>query len=54
MQMEEYPFANLNPNLVDKVKQLEEELRAQTKEEIVLLAYQHDDFAGEPMKQGES
>lgn len=42
MPMQEFPFANLEPSLVEKVKKLEQELRAQTTEEIILLAYQHN------------
>lgn len=42
MEMQGLPFASLNPHLVEKVKRLEQELQAETKEEIILLAYQQD------------
>jgi hypothetical protein len=44
MPNDEYNAANLNPQLLRKVRQLETELRSATNEKIVLVAYQeHDD-----------
>jgi len=39
MQMEDLSFADLNQELIQKVKQLENELRSHTDQDIVLLAY---------------
>ena len=39
MQMEDLSFADLNQELIQKLKQLENELRSHTNQEIVLLAY---------------
>jgi hypothetical protein len=42
---EEYTTAHLNSEHIHKIKQLEQELSAATKEKIVLIAYQNEDPA---------
>jgi hypothetical protein len=38
---QEFPVAMLQDEYLEKVKKMESELRAETGEEIVLIAYQH-------------
>jgi hypothetical protein len=38
----EFPVAALQDQFLDKVKKMENELREQTGEEIVLIAYKHN------------
>ncbi|WP_169891182.1 hypothetical protein [Litchfieldia alkalitelluris] len=43
MEQEEFPVAHLSPAELEFVKQTEERLRSKTGEEIVLIAYKHED-----------
>jgi hypothetical protein len=40
LEYDRFTAANLNPALLEKVKILEEELRAETHKDVVLIAYE--------------
>lgn len=42
-QEEHFPVANLSSEQLTKIKNMEEELRSSTGEEIVLIAYRSED-----------
>ncbi|MCA1031261.1 hypothetical protein LCL95_09515 [Bacillus timonensis] len=47
MYQEEYPVAHLSQEQLTKIKEMENELKSTTGEEIVLIAYKHSEFEKE-------
>ncbi|MFC0273527.1 hypothetical protein ACFFIX_19225 [Metabacillus herbersteinensis] len=43
MEQKEFPVAHLNEHQLQTLQQIEDSLRAETGEEIVLIAYEHKD-----------
>ncbi|MBW3112839.1 hypothetical protein KYJ26_13410 [Bacillus sp. MCCB 382] len=45
--MSDYSVANLSDDMLDKVKSMESELRRQTADDIVLIAYKNTEISPE-------